>query len=287
LNRIGFRKLTTQSSITAYKDTLTRFLLFCIRCAKNEGTERINRAWACPNIRSRANTLYNSALQLEQHERLDENIVHNLLLSVFTEEYEFNSSRNDNILFKFFNRIMVKEDGSFMKANDISRIVAHMIFSARLTIMTAIKKTDNNNDANRLLQFCTWSKHSPLWICWDIKRLAQSCARSSPITPRVDWVPSSNYRKLFIDGISLSLEDLNQLILSLRKEAVENLKTVTFNANLPVLPEFSTISDNLPSSRTSYWFFNDPSNSELRSISSTFLRKALKHDGSLSNGFLK
>lgn len=270
----AFSPLTTESSILEYSKTffnLINLLFLIIKLFSNSSESPF---FIPKEIK---NTISQIFINLEQSdlENSLEPLLLNLSLLLFTQEKELIENRNDIVVVKLI--IIMSYDvqnDSFLKTNLLTRLLAQVIFAARLVIIFSIQKKKIEFDKG--LSFCKAGKNTPIAALWDLKNLAHKDVKSNPSSTKISWSSDNKFTQLTIGETKLSLNDLKSFVGILIAECKSSFfEKLMMNLRCPKF-DLEKFYDNRDNVDTKYSFLNDNRNSYILDNQQYLLHEIVK-----------
>lgn len=225
--RSGLTKLQTANSMQQYATWSARLILYCLRLPDFLDFQQLQPGQAEMSI-----ALKNDATAGRP---LGSKAIIDLMFAIFSEQVPLERPRTDLVVFRFVNAAAVKNSCSLLDCSDMTRLLSMLIYGARLVILERARSTlrvEHPDATQEVLKLAQASSYSPVWVMWDLKRLAKSCLESAPARARIHWrhdgEPVPTYRSMLIDHIRLDIVDITACVNSLLKDAQELLTELTF-----------------------------------------------------------
>ena len=321
-----FSGLQTSKALQQYADSICRLVLMCMRRSNNvdrrEQSERFEEFPGIPDeLEKHASRLWKtveeSLLRTKDHcppsdsqqagnlcrnlfqtndEILNRELflLHQVALSIFCVNFPISEKRERMVIHQYLAFVSKLDDERFLRVDEIPPIISRLQYICRVTVMFQIAieeaKGSETDKALAWLDYLGPDGYTPFVELSEVFGLATSISNSSGSFPEIIWDTSCpNGTKLFIQGISVSVQSLSQFLQDLLKLAEKILyKDILLTGSLckkPIEKEIETlerslltgnIQDDLKKETQGYYFGEDIRNRDLLSeMSESFLRRVL------------
>lgn len=321
-----FSGLQTSKALQQYADSICRLVLMCIRRSANadtrEQSERFeefpeipdelkkhaSRLWKkvgesfnrtkerCPTSASQQVDIICRTFFETTDEALNQDLflLHQMALSLFCVKFPISEKRERMVIHQYLAFVSKLDDERFLRVDEIPPIVSRLQYICRVTVMFQIAieeaKGSETDKALAWLEYIGSEGSTPFVELSEVFGLATSISNSSGSLPEIIWDTSCpNGTKLFIQGISVSVQSLSQFLQDIVKQAEKMLyEDILLTGSLckkPIDKEIENlehslltgdIQDDLRNEAQGYYFGDDIRNRELLSeMSESFLRRVL------------